>query len=175
MRLSLSFILNLTVPLPLLAPMTWSEATMCAPWDPKCGHTSVVYDDKIWVMGGWFYSESTMIVLLNDVWYSTSLNEISERNPAQKGLITDLEIGTNPFRSGTIIAYNLTKPRAVQLNIYDSLGKEVAILFKDRQGSGAHKIKWNGTDAAGKTIPAGTYFLHLKTPARTVIKKIVKL
>jgi N-acetylneuraminic acid mutarotase len=49
----------------------WIQATASAPWYARLGHTSVVFDNKMWVIGGLHMgdlgSES-----LNDVWYSTN-------------------------------------------------------------------------------------------------------
>jgi parallel beta-helix repeat protein len=39
-----------------------------ARWSPRCGHTSVVFDNKMWVMGG---ASSTFHYYMNDVWYSS--------------------------------------------------------------------------------------------------------
>jgi len=41
----------------------WRLATSSAGWSPRYGHTSVVFDNKIWVLGGYDYR--------NDVWYSS--------------------------------------------------------------------------------------------------------
>ncbi len=45
----------------------WTEVNSSAGWDARRGHTSVVFDNKIWVMGG----SITGSDLLNDVWSST--------------------------------------------------------------------------------------------------------
>ncbi len=45
--------------------VNWIQATSSAPWEPRFGHTSVVYDGKMWVIGGGdkdYY---------NDAWFST--------------------------------------------------------------------------------------------------------
>ena len=46
---------------------TWTEATSTAAWAARNYVRSVVYDNKIWVMGGL----KTGVVRTNDVWYST--------------------------------------------------------------------------------------------------------
>jgi len=46
-------------------PEEWAQATSSASWLTRRSHTSVVFDNKIWVMGGF---RGTM---LNDVWYSS--------------------------------------------------------------------------------------------------------
>jgi uncharacterized membrane protein len=45
--------------------VTWTRATAAAGWSARCGHTSVVFDNKIWVMGGLDGNYK------NDVWYSS--------------------------------------------------------------------------------------------------------
>jgi len=45
----------------------WTLATSSAPWSPRCCHTSVVFNDKIWVIGGYAGDNK----FLNDVWYSS--------------------------------------------------------------------------------------------------------
>jgi hypothetical protein len=32
--------------------VNWIQATESAPWNGRFGHTSVVFDNKIWVIGG---------------------------------------------------------------------------------------------------------------------------
>ena len=32
--------------------INWVQATESAPWKERFGHTSVVFDNKIWVIGG---------------------------------------------------------------------------------------------------------------------------
>jgi hypothetical protein len=44
----------------------WRLATSSASWSPRCGHTSVVFDNKIWVLGGGYDGSHR-----NDVWYSS--------------------------------------------------------------------------------------------------------
>lgn len=45
--------------------MDWISAAPTAEWTARNGHSSVVFDNKLWVIGG--YDESSK----NDVWYST--------------------------------------------------------------------------------------------------------
>jgi hypothetical protein len=56
---------------------TWTQVTNSAAFSKRYRHTSVVYDNKMWVIGGnnnpgpWL---STMSNTFNDVWYSTDGN-----------------------------------------------------------------------------------------------------
>ena len=46
----------------------WTLIKNNAPWRARRGHTSVVFQDKIWIMGGATGEE----IFLNDVWASTN-------------------------------------------------------------------------------------------------------
>ncbi len=46
--------------------ITWTEATPAAPWSGRMRHVGLVFDNKIWIMGGYDDYWQT----LNDVWYS---------------------------------------------------------------------------------------------------------
>lgn len=52
----------------------WEQATDYAPWSPRAMHSSVVFDGRMWVIGGGVYDESyykNTAVDHDDVWYST--------------------------------------------------------------------------------------------------------
>jgi len=51
--------------------VSWFEATASAPWQSRYRHTSVVFDNKMWVIGG-EHADYTGFENLNDVWYSTN-------------------------------------------------------------------------------------------------------
>jgi hypothetical protein len=57
---------------------TWRQAAASAGWSSRYYHTSVVFDNKMWVIGGYDGSYR------NDVWYSTNgINWICATNSAQ--------------------------------------------------------------------------------------------
>lgn len=47
--------------------ITWTQATDSAAFPARLYHTSVVYDNRMWVIGG----EGDNVKMLNDAWYST--------------------------------------------------------------------------------------------------------
>lgn len=49
--------------------INWYCATDSAEWHPRAAHASIAFDNKMWVMRG-YYSEDNYIYLLNDVWHS---------------------------------------------------------------------------------------------------------
>lgn len=55
----------------------------------------------------------------------------------------------NPFNSTTSIAYDLPHAGRVTLEVYDILGKQVAVLVDERQDVGRHQINWKANAASG--------------------------
>src|SRR5690606_36095182 len=48
----------------------------------------------------------------------------------------------NPFTSRTLIRYSLPDIRHVSLEVYDGLGRRVAVLVNETQGAGQHEARW---------------------------------
>lgn len=51
----------------------WQAATAQAPWLPRNGHTSAVFDGKLWILGGW--SQHTGGTSVNDLWWAGAPTE----------------------------------------------------------------------------------------------------
>jgi len=64
----------------------------------------------------------------------------------------------NPFNPITMINYQLPINSAVNLSIYNILGKRVATLVNKGQSAGYYQVRWDATGFA-----VGVYFYHLET------------
>ncbi len=63
----------------------------------------------------------------------------------------------NPFNPSTKIRFGLPLNSNVEINIYNSIGELVEVLFKGVKNSGHHSLVWNA-----KQIPSGIYFYSIK-------------
>jgi subtilisin family serine protease len=67
----------------------------------------------------------------------------------------------NPFNPSTVIEYTLPEPVQVKLEIFDILGRRVAVLVNDIQQPGRYKVNWDATNASSGMylyrIQAGAY------------------
>ncbi|MBN1559859.1 T9SS type A sorting domain-containing protein [candidate division KSB1 bacterium] len=79
----------------------------------------------------------------------------------------------NPFNSGTTIEFFLPFSEKVVLTIDDALGRTVCILQNDELPAGAHALKWDGRDQAGRDVASGLYFARLIHGSRTKTIKMV--
>jgi hypothetical protein len=71
----------------------------------------------------------------------------------------------NPFRSGTMIAYDVpAEGGEVELAIYDVAGRCVRTLVGGPQTAGRKSISWDGRDDGGRAVGSGVYYCRLKAP-----------
>ena len=66
----------------------------------------------------------------------------------------------NPFNPSTVISYAISKPSDVTLNVYNTLGQNVATLVNERQEAGKFNEEFNAF-SAGVGLPSGIYFIRL--------------
>lgn len=62
------------------------------------------------------------------------------------------------------VCFRLTRDDTVRVAVVDSANEAVRVLASDEQLTGndtAHCFAWNGRDAAGNLVPAGSYRLQL--------------
>ena len=62
----------------------------------------------------------------------------------------------NPFSETTTIRYSVPHPMHIRLRVYDVLGREVATLVDERQGSGIYEVPFEANN-----LPGGVYFYRI--------------
>jgi hypothetical protein len=75
-------------------------------------------------------------------------------------------IRPNPVNQEALISFQIPKPGAVNLKIYNQLGQEVASLAHEDLPEGVHSRVWN----PGSLAP-GTYFIHLEAGGMISVRK----
>lgn len=77
----------------------------------------------------------------------------------------------NPFNPETNIKFSIPEPGIVKLNIYDSLGREIARLINGTFEKGEHSVRWNASAYSG-----GIYFARFEqTTVSAKIFSTIKL
>lgn len=90
--------------------------------------------------------------------YGTSVDTPGHPEPGEQGVRYGLLSNhPNPFASATRVAFNVPGAGRVKIEVYDVLGRSVALLLDEYTTAGVHGIRWN---AVGLT--AGTYVLRLQ-------------
>ena len=84
-------------------------------------------------------------------------------------IVNDFQVSPNPITDDFSVEFELKKQQLVELAIFNHTGQLIKILKKERLPSGYHDFS-----LTGKGMPAGLYFLNLKTEEGSVALKIVK-
>ena len=91
-------------------------------------------------------------------------------------ITTSTNLQCNPviFNKATEISYSLRYKTDIQLSVYNSIGQLVIVIDKGSR-AGNQVFIWNPKDRHGKKLSSGIYFLQLKTPETSDVKKMVIL
>ncbi len=83
------------------------------------------------------------------------------------------DIYPNPFSTQTHIEYALPKQTPVDIVIYDVSGRLVRTVISDELDPGYYKDNWSGTDAMGRKLAAGVYFIQMTTDDYKIHNKVI--
>ncbi|MFZ1946723.1 MAG: DUF362 domain-containing protein [bacterium] len=82
------------------------------------------------------------------------------------------EITPNPATGRTSFRYTVGSPGRVMLSVVDAAGRTVRQLADRAMPAGEHWAAWDGTNAQGRTVAAGVYFIRLEAPGFAGSKKV---
>jgi hypothetical protein len=107
-------------------------------------------------------------------YYATAVEE----NPASEspGIPTRLYQNVpNPFNPSTEIRYAVGRRGRVEIEIFNVAGARVRRLVDGEHEPGTYRIRWDGTDDAGRALSSGAYFYRFRADGKTDSKKLVLL
>ncbi len=76
----------------------------------------------------------------------------------------------NPFNNSTIIPYYLEKSDFIEINLINTIGQQIELIFKGFKYSGFHRAILDGGN-----ISSGVYLIQLKTSEGSQIKRCLYL
>jgi hypothetical protein len=79
----------------------------------------------------------------------------------------------NPFNPTTRMTVDVPQSGAVDVSVYDILGRKITTLLTGEQNAGSHTIEWNARDSRGVTVPSGAYFVRMTAGSFTSVKKMM--
>jgi flagellar hook assembly protein FlgD len=84
--------------------------------------------------------------------------------------------GPNPFRIATRMEFDVPDgAKSARLGVYNCRGALVKILIDGAVEPGRHPAVWDGTDARGRAVAAGVYFVRLEAGGGGAMTKVVCL
>lgn len=92
----------------------------------------------------------------------------------EAGSRVSAQVLPNPFRGTTRITYAMPAAGPVTVELLDVSGRVARRLVDETQTAGEHALSWDGTDGAGRALPAGVYFARIRTgSAESSVRVIV--
>ncbi|MCC6350026.1 MAG: alpha-glucosidase C-terminal domain-containing protein [Candidatus Eisenbacteria bacterium] len=81
----------------------------------------------------------------------------------------------NPFRDSTLLRFELPHSARVRVDVLDVSGRRVRALGPRLLDAGAHAIRWDGRDDAGRDAGAGLFFVRIQLPGESPVARIARL
>lgn len=92
--------------------------------------------------------------------------ETGENSPSEFYLFQNYP---NPFNPNTVISYQLAVDSHVTLKVYDTLGREVAVLANEEKPAGTYSFNFDAVELSG-----GVYYYQLKVYRPELAKNFVE-
>ena len=99
--------------------------------------------------------------------YPTEIESIIDQIPDNYALLQNYP---NPFNPSTMISWQLTDSRYVELSVYNILGEKVATLVSEKQQAGQHRFEWDASN-----MLSGIYFYRIEAGEFQDVKKMILL
>ena len=113
--------------------------------------------------------------VLGNIEHPIPLNILSSVNGIQTFVKTEdsFQISPNPFQQETVVSYGLKEDAHLTINVYNALGIKACTLIDKQMQKGLWKQSWNGTNESGVKLPAGMYYVEMKTSKFTSQIKVI--
>ncbi|MEM8600047.1 MAG: M14 family zinc carboxypeptidase [Bacteroidota bacterium] len=110
--------------------------------------------DGLITRDGWWVDEVTVVTLIDGSAVS------NENQPAEAALALAAPY-PNPSAERLTVPLTLPATMDVRVEVFDVLGRRVAVLADESRAAGTHALVWDGRSASGARVGAGTYVVRL--------------
>jgi hypothetical protein len=100
---------------------------------------------------------------------------VAQGSASKPELFTLSQNYPNPFNPTTVITYQLSEEKEINLTVYSITGQAVKLLDSGYKSSGSHTVVWNGCDNQGRKSGAGIYFYQLRAGDKCETRKMLLL
>ncbi len=126
----------------------------------------LVQDNKLYA-GGSFTTAGDRPAKNIAVWSDNvaSVKNSGNSNPKEFYLYQNYP---NPFNPTTNIEFRISDFGFVSLNVYNSLGKKIAVLINEEKPAGYYQVNFNA-----ENLPSGIYFYKIQSGSYSSVKKMI--
>lgn len=128
-----------------------------------------------------FEGANMRVFLWDGTTYSWSMSSVTnyQFNDLSTGVVEDitaltpLVIYPNPTSGGVTIGFEVHGDGEVQLEVLDTQGALVKVLYTGRLPQGAQQLHWDGHNAKGQPVAAGNYLCRMVQGPRAASKQLI--
>ncbi|OPX17546.1 hypothetical protein BXT86_05895 [candidate division WOR-3 bacterium 4484_100] len=91
-----------------------------------------------------------------------------KENKSEASTALRLQVVPNPFVRRTTLVFQAGAEKVLGVDIYDSSGRCIRQFQNITE-----QVIWDGTDKQGTSVPAGVYFVKLRTGSKQLMEKVV--
>ncbi|HMB68698.1 MAG TPA: T9SS type A sorting domain-containing protein [bacterium] len=95
--------------------------------------------------------------------------------PVDARRLLELQVAPNPFGGATTVSYDVPDAGSARLTVHDVTGRLIRTLGEGTPLFGRQVSTWNGRDDRGRRVPAGVYFVRLRSTEGTLTRRMVRL
>jgi len=92
--------------------------------------------------------------------YPWAIGGVRETN-AVRATTRITSIAPNPFKSQTVIRFDVAHAGRLHVEIYNTAGARVRVLVAGDHQRGSYLQAWEGDDELGRSLPSGTYLIRI--------------
>ncbi|MEM6785358.1 MAG: M14 family zinc carboxypeptidase [Bacteroidota bacterium] len=115
---------------------------------------------------GWLVDEVAVVTLIDG-------RAVSAEGPPAVASLTLGAPYPNPSADRLTVPFTLPASASVRLEVFDVLGRRVAILADEPRTAGTHVLAWDGRTADGAKLGAGTYVVRLAAEGQVETQRFV--
>ena len=110
---------------------------------------------------------------IDDFEISGTVTTVAVEDPPVVATLSLYSPRPHPLAPGGLVEFALPGTSEVRLSLFAPDGRQVRVLAEGSYGAGAHRLEWDGFDAAHRPLAAGVYFLRLEAGAEIRSRTVV--
>jgi len=108
-------------------------------------------------------------------WKADLTNIVAVEPPALPSGLALSAPRPNPSGGVTNLSLELPSATAVEIDVYDTMGRRTRALASGRFGAGRHTVSWDGRDDAGRRVRPGVYFVRAQSDGASDTQRVVRV
>ena len=117
----------------------------------------------------------TSSITFDEADFNSTAPLVSVDRPSQTIDFAGAQLSPNPASGPVNVLFTMPRAGRARVSVIDVTGRQVRGLAEGVFGAGAHDLRWDGRDDAGRTAAAGVYFVRVETGGSARVSRVTRL